>query len=156
MIPARPPPMPAGVGEDLVVRGAGGVLVDRHQAGHALAVDELAADQVAGALRGDHADVDPGRRLDLPEADREAVGEHQQVAVRDPVGDLIPPDLRPASRPAAGSSRCRPCWRRRRRRAPRGPRASASARLEESGRRPTTTSTPESFRLSAWAWPWEP
>ena len=27
---------------------------------------------------------------------------------------------------------------------------------EEPGRRPTVTSTPESFRLQAWAWPWEP
>ncbi len=26
----------------------------------------------------------------------------------------------------------------------------------ESGRRPTTTLTPESLRFWAWAWPWEP
>ena len=31
-----------------------------------------------------------------------------------------------------------------------------SVRLDESGRRPTTTSTPDSFRLRAWACPWEP
>ena len=32
----------------------------------------------------------------------------------------------------------------------------AFATEEESSRSPTTTSTPESLRLSAWAWPWEP
>ena len=36
------------------------------------------------------------------------------------------------------------------------PAASASGLLFESGRRPTTTDTPESFRFSAWACPWEP
>ena len=36
------------------------------------------------------------------------------------------------------------------------PASFALATEEESGRRPTTTSTPESLRLSAWAWPWEP
>ena len=38
------------------------VLVDGDQAGHALAVDELAAHQVAGALGRDHADGDVRRR----------------------------------------------------------------------------------------------
>ena len=33
---------------------------------------------------------------------------------------------------------------------------SASALLAESGLKPTTTLTPESLRLSAWAWPCEP
>ena len=84
---------PGGVGED-ERRGRcrwrpGG----RHQAGHAVAFLELAADQVAGALRRDHADVDAGRRLDLAEVDREAVGEEQQVAGGDAVGDLLAPDL---------------------------------------------------------------
>ena len=83
---------PAGVGQHLVAGRAGRILVHRHQAGHTGAIDELAADQVAGALGGDHADVDAGRRLDLPEANREAVGEHQEVAVGDPVGDLVAPD----------------------------------------------------------------
>jgi hypothetical protein len=59
--------------------------VHGHQTGDPGSVDELAADQMARALGGDHADVHAGRRLDLPEADREAVGEHQQVAVGDPV-----------------------------------------------------------------------
>ena len=38
-------------------------------------------------------DVDAGRRLDLAEVDREAVGEQEQVAGRDAVGDLRLPDL---------------------------------------------------------------
>ena len=93
MIPARPPPIPRRVGEHQVAGVAAGVLVDGHQAGDAAALLVLAADQVAGALRGDHADVDARRRLDLVEVDREAVGEHEQVAVGDPVGDLRVPDL---------------------------------------------------------------
>ena len=84
---------PGGVGEDEVVGIAGRVLVDGHQAGDAVAFLVLAADQVAGALGGDHADVDAGRRQDLLEVDREAVGEEQQVAGGDPVGDLGLPDL---------------------------------------------------------------
>ena len=38
----------------------------------------------------------------------------------------------------------------------RSPSERAFSTDEESGRRPTTTSTPESRRLSACAWPWEP
>ena len=38
----------------------------------------------------------------------------------------------------------------------RRPAASALAFDDEPSRRPTRTSTPESRRLSAWAWPWEP
>src|SRR6185312_2107616 len=51
------------------------------QRGHALAVLELAADQVARALGGDHGDVDAGRGLDVAEPDVEAVREEQRVAV---------------------------------------------------------------------------
>ena len=36
------------------------------------------------------------------------------------------------------------------------PASRAFATDAESGRRPTTTSTPESLRFSEWAWPWEP
>jgi hypothetical protein len=38
----------------------------------------------------------------------------------------------------------------------RTPSSRALSAEEEPSRSPTTTSTPESFRLSAWAWPWEP
>ena len=48
---------------------------------------------MAGALGGDHADVDAGRRRDLVEVDREAVGEHQEVALGDAVLDVGLPDL---------------------------------------------------------------
>jgi hypothetical protein len=42
---------------------AGGVLLDRDEHGHALAVDVLAADQVARALGGDHATSTPAGGL---------------------------------------------------------------------------------------------
>ena len=38
----------------------------------------------------------------------------------------------------------------------RSPCSRALATLADPSRRPTTTSTPESFKLSEWAWPWEP
>ena len=44
--------------------------------------------QVARALRGDHPDVDDGRRVDPPEVDVEAVREHQQLAGPEVRGDL--------------------------------------------------------------------
>ncbi len=56
---------------------ARGVLLDGHDAGDAAALLVLAADQVAGALGGDHADVDVGRGLDEAEADVQAVAEEQ-------------------------------------------------------------------------------
>src|SRR5262249_59125211 len=82
-----------GVGKHVIPGRLRCVLVNGHQAGHSGTLCELPPDQVARALRGDHADVHPGGGLDLPEADREAVGEHQEVAVCDPVGDLLAPDL---------------------------------------------------------------
>ena len=74
-----------GVGQDELARVPRLVLVDRHQAGDAAALLVLAADQMARALGRDHPDVHPGRRLDLAEVDRETVGEHQEVALGDPV-----------------------------------------------------------------------
>ena len=70
-----------GVGQRERLALALGVLVDGDQARHALAVDELAAHQVAGALRRDHADGDVGRRLDQVEVDVQAVAEEQRIAV---------------------------------------------------------------------------
>ena len=58
-----------------------GVLVDRDQAWHTLAVDELATNQMARALRCDHADGDVGRRLDQIEVDVQAVAEEQCIAL---------------------------------------------------------------------------
>ena len=145
-----------GVGQDQVAGVAGRVDVDRHQAGNAPALLELAADEMAGALGGDHADIDSLGRCDQLEVDREAVGEHQQVPGSDPVGDLRLPDVGlalvgkqdhddVALAGGVGDAFDREAQ-------PLRPRP----RLAESGRRPTTTSTPDSLRFSAWAWPWEP
>ena len=54
--------------------------MDGEQRRHAAARLVDAAEQVAGALGRDHPDVDDARRLDPPEVDVEAVGEHQQLA----------------------------------------------------------------------------
>ena len=82
-----------GVGEREVLGRARRVLGDRDQAGHAGALEVLAADEVAGALGGDQRHVDLRRGLDLAVVDREAVAEEQRVAGRDPVGDLLAVDL---------------------------------------------------------------
>ena len=79
--PARVAPMRVGVGERQVVGLARGVLGDGDQRGHAAALGVGPAHQVAGALRGDHGHVDAGRGDDLAEADVEAVGEEQRVAL---------------------------------------------------------------------------
>jgi hypothetical protein len=68
---------------------AGGVLLDGDEAGHAAALDVLAADQVARALGGDHDDVHVLRGLDDVEMDVEAVGPDEGLAgleVREDVG----------------------------------------------------------------------
>ncbi len=70
-----------------------GILVDRDQTRHALAVDELTAHQVTGTLRGHHADGDVGRRLDQVEMDVEAVTEEQRVAVLQIGLDVVLEDL---------------------------------------------------------------
>jgi hypothetical protein len=67
--------------------------VDGHQAGDTTALLVLAADEMPRPLRSDEADVDSGRGIDLVEVDGEAVGEHEQVPGRDPVGDVGFPDL---------------------------------------------------------------
>src|SRR5439155_1602823 len=74
-------------------RVAGRVLLDGDQPGDSAAFGELAADQMAGALRRDHADVDAGRRGDLFVVDGEAVAEQDHVALGDPVADLLLPDV---------------------------------------------------------------
>ena len=70
-----------GVGEAERERVARGVLLDGDQRGHAAALVELAADEVAGALRRDHDDVHVGGRLDEAVADVQAVREEQRVAL---------------------------------------------------------------------------
>jgi hypothetical protein len=81
------------VGQRKVAGFAAGVLVDGDQGRHSAPLGELAPHEVAGALGRDHGDVDVRRRVDLVEVDGEAVAEHQQVAGRDPVADLLLPHL---------------------------------------------------------------
>ncbi len=83
-----------GVGQRQVEGLAGGVLLDRDDRGDAAALLVLAADQVARALRGDHADVDVGRGLDEAEADVQAVAEEQGVAGLQVRGDVRLVDVR--------------------------------------------------------------
>ena len=67
-----------------------------------------------GPLGATSATSTSARRLDLAVVDREAVAEQQQVAGRDPVGDLLAIDVGRASRRAAAPSRGRRATRRRR------------------------------------------
>src|SRR5512132_771617 len=86
-----PGPGPAdrpGVALGQVPGLAGGVLGDRDQHRGALAVLELAPDQVPGALGGDHGHVHIVGHLDVAEVDVEAVGEEQGVAGVEVGGDV--------------------------------------------------------------------
>ena len=66
-----------GVGQRIVLRLAGGVLIHGDEVRHALALEVLAADGVARALRGDHDDVDVLRGLNAAEMNVKAVGERK-------------------------------------------------------------------------------
>ena len=85
------------VGQDAVARGARRVAVDGEQGRHAAAGPIDRAEQVARALGRDHPDVDDAGRVDPPEVDVEAVGEHQQVA-----GAQVRRDLRVVDRLLGG------------------------------------------------------
>ena len=61
-------------------RMTGGVLLDREERRRARSLDEELAHAVTGRLRRDHGDVDVRADGDRPEADVEAVREHQHVA----------------------------------------------------------------------------
>ena len=82
-----------GVGQRELERPPGGVLFDGGDAGDAAPLLELAAHQVPGALRGDHAHVDVGRGLDEAVADVEAVAEEEGVAVLEVRRDGLLVDL---------------------------------------------------------------
>jgi hypothetical protein len=146
----------AAVGQRELLGVAGGVLVDGDEAGDAAALLEDLAHAVAGGLRRDHGDVDVLRRDDALEADVEAVGEHQHLAGGEVRGDLglveaglhvvgheHHDDVGPGADVVDAESTVRPAFL-----------ALAADLLV--GARPTRTLTPLSFRLSAWAWPWEP
>ena len=69
-----------GVGQGDLFGFAAGVLIDGDQVGDAAAFHEDVADQMAGALGGDHDDVDVRGRNDLAEVNVEAVGESKGFA----------------------------------------------------------------------------
>ena len=73
----------------MLLRVAGGVLLDRDEGRGAAALEEDLAHPVAGGLGGDQGDVDVGRRLDGLEADVEPVGEHQHLAGAQVRRDLL-------------------------------------------------------------------
>ena len=77
------------VGQSLLKRLAGRVLVDGDEAGGAAADLVLAADGVARSLRGDHGDIDILRRNDLAKMDVEAMREHEHVAGLKVRGDVF-------------------------------------------------------------------
>ena len=76
------------VREGKLVRLACGVLLDRDQGRGPDAFGVRPADEVAGALRGDHQDVDARGRLDLGEVDVESVREEERLAVSEAGEDL--------------------------------------------------------------------
>ena len=82
-----------GIGQSHILGLAGEVLLHADQAGHALALQVLAADGVAGALGGDHDDVHVGGRHDGLEVDVEAVGEGQGLALGHVGGHLLVVDV---------------------------------------------------------------
>src|SRR5918996_1038135 len=86
--PGRGPADRPGVALGQVPGLPGGVLGDRDQHRGALAVLELAPDQVAGALGGDHGHVHGVGGLDVAEVDVEPVGEEQGVARVEVGGDV--------------------------------------------------------------------
>ena len=69
------------IGQGELTRLAGGVLMDGDQRRNSAALGVGAPDEVTRALGRHHGDVDARRRHDLPEADVEAVSEHEAVAV---------------------------------------------------------------------------
>ena len=84
---------PLRVGERKIERVAARVLLDGDQPGNPRAFEELAADEMAGALRRDQRHVHVARRLDLAVVDREPVPEQQHVAGVDSVADARFPYL---------------------------------------------------------------
>ena len=72
----------------------GCIVVHRHEAGHAAALDVFAAHGVAGALGRHHDDVDAFGRFDQAEVDVQAVGKGDRGAFADVVLDVFVPRVR--------------------------------------------------------------
>ena len=77
------------VGERVVERVAGRVLMHRHERGHASTLREHFAHAMSGRLRRDHRHVDAGRRDDLSEPHVESVREHQRLARAEVLAHVI-------------------------------------------------------------------
>ena len=78
-----------GVGQGQRLGAARRVLLDGDKARHATALHVGPANQVPGALGGDHDHVHVGRGLDQVEPDVEAVGERQGVAGLEVGGNVL-------------------------------------------------------------------
>ena len=78
-----------GVGESESLRSPGGILLYRDESRHAAAFHVGAAHEVAGALRGHHAHVDPLDGRDEIETDVESVGEEEGVSLREVGGHVL-------------------------------------------------------------------
>ncbi len=72
---------------------AAGIVMDGDEAGHAATLLIFAAHRVAGALGGDHDDVDGLLRFDQREVHVEAMGEGNGGAIADVGGDLVAVDV---------------------------------------------------------------
>jgi hypothetical protein len=131
-------------------------LCDRDQARHAAAALIFRAHGVAGALRRDHQHVEIGARLDQVEMHVEAVREHQRRALLHVVVQMLAIDV---ALQLVGREHHHEV----------GPFGGLGDfhHLEAGGlgllgagralaQRDATSLTPESFRFSAWAWPWLP
>ena len=147
---------PDAVREREVERAAARVLGDRDDRRRPEPLGEQPAHDVPRALRRDHDHVVPGGWRDAPVVDVEAVREEER-GVRDRGSARRPPRTRAAAPDRAAGAR-RPARRARLRRRcrRRGPPLRRPPATELPSRRPTWTSTPESWRLRAWAWPWLP
>src|SRR5215203_6776484 len=69
-----------GVGQGQVPRLTAGILLDRHQHRHTPPLGILPTDQMSGTLGRDECHIDAFWRLDVAEADVEAVTEEQGIA----------------------------------------------------------------------------
>ena len=92
---ARPGAADTGdVGQSQRPGPAGGILLHRHQAGHAFAIDVGGAHSMARPLGGGHKHIHPGRGDDLLVTDVEAVGKGQGLSLSHIGSDVLLVDVR--------------------------------------------------------------
>ena len=120
--------------------------MNSQQTGDAGTFGILAADQMTGTFGRDHEHIDVGSRLDLTKVNVEAVGKRESSAGFEVGSDMLAEGGITTSAWAVASATV----------ATFRPAASALAQDLLPLYRPTVTSTPLSFKLSEWAWPWLP